>query len=266
MQRTKNLENPENLIVSIQVSLDGFSFYIKNKEHQCVEAKSIAFARSLSPEKALSEIKKIIEATPNLQQNFEEVVVVYVNELFTVVPQALFDEKHLTDYLKFNTKILKTDFIVYDELETLELVNIYVPYANINNFFFDHFGTFTYFHSQSILLKNTLALASTQTAEVFVHVRPNSLSVIAYQEKKLLLSNQFNFDTPQDFVYYILFCYEQLQLNPEIHPLVLSGAITEEDANYEYIYQYVREVRLVAPETTTPEELKNTILNYPLSL
>ena len=260
----KSLEHPENLIVSIQVSLDGFSFFIKKrKDGLCIESKSFDFKNVHTPQRALEEIQKIFEATPSLNQAFEEVIVLYANELFTVVPKALFDENKLTDYLKFNTKILKTDFIVYDEIEALDLVNIYVPYTNINNFFFDHFGTFTYYHSQSILLNSILSNTQNKQAEVFVHFEKTSLTLIAYQGQKLLLSNQFKFETPQDCIYYILFCYEQLQLDPEVHQLTLSGKISEDDANYKLIYDYVREVVL---NNNSKEDHQSSFLKYQLGL
>ena len=261
-----NLVNPENLIVSIQVSLDGFSFYIKDTAADAIiDSQEYFFENLNTPQKTLEKIQNIFTTTPSLNQEFKDVVVIYANELFALVPKVLFDEQNLTDYLKFNTKILKTDFIVYDELEALDLVNVYVPYTNINNFFFDHFGTFTYYHSQSILINSILGQAKpSDNPEVFVQVGHQSLDLICYQGQKLLLNNHFKYETPEDFVYYILFCFEQLNLNTETTKLWLNGAITEEDANYKLVYDYVRNIDFHISENSST--LKNSFLQYNLSL
>ena len=244
------LVNSELNILSIQVSLDGFSFYIhSDNSNEPIHAEHFAYKNVTTAEQALIEIQQLFENSAILHNSFSNVAVVYANELYTIVPKQLFDPKNLTDYLKFNTKILKTDFIVYDELESLDLINIYVPYTNINNFFFDHFGTFTYYHSQSILIKNILE-DSTVTAEP--------------QGKSLLLSNHFKYTTDADFVYCILFCLEQLALNPEEIKVSFKGFIDTEDSKYQLIYTYVRNVEIV--ETVEENQLNYAYLKYNLNL
>jgi len=65
------------------------------------------------------------------------------------------------------------------------------------------------------------------------------------QNQKLLLFNSFEYKTPEDFIYYILFTAEQLQLNPENFQLELLGTIQEEDAYYKIAFQYIRNVSLL---------------------
>ena len=263
---TNSLVNPELYTLSIQVSLDGFSFYIndattKNNTYH----HEYTFENAHTVEQTLIEIQKIFETTALLQNSFKNVIVVYVNELFTLVPKSHFTQKNITDYLKFNTKILKTDFIVYDELESLDLINVYVPYTNINNFFFDHFGTFTYYHSQSILIKNKLEQATNSIVpEVFVQVNKKSIDVLAYQNRKLLLSNHFQCETEEDFTYYILFCYEQLSFDPQEVTLKLCGTIDLNDSRYKMIYEYIRTVTI--ENNPEEEQLNNSFLQYNLSL
>ncbi|PHQ30377.1 DUF3822 family protein [Leeuwenhoekiella nanhaiensis] len=264
MLMNKNLQDPENHKLSIQVSLDGFSFCIKTiSDSRLVDSERFHFEHIHSPEQALVKIKEVFSTLPQLNNTFQEVVVVYDNELFTIVPEYLFDQNNLADYLKFNTKILKTDFTVYDELEALKLINVYIPFSNINNFFFDHFGTFTFYHSQTVFLKSVLSdtNASENVKEVFVHVSKTSIALIARKNDQLLLNNRFNYENAADCVYYILYCYEQLQLDPEINPIILKGSITENDEVYKLIYDYIRHVGI---EQTAIESnlLKNTYLQY----
>ena len=264
MRMNKNIQDPENHILSIQVSLDGFSFYVKNdSDSTCIESDSFPFDHIQAPEQALIKIKEIFAALPLLNNTFKEVVVIYDNELFTLVPESLFDQNNLADYLKFNTKILKTDFTVFDELDDFKLINVYIPFSNINNFFFDHFGTFTFFHSQTVFLSSILSSEDQNDGvkQVHVHISETSIAVIAHKNDQLLLNNRFNYENAADCVYYILYCYEQLQLDPEVNPIVLHGIVSENDAIYNLIYDYIRNVRIEQANTQSTA-LKNTYLQY----
>ena len=264
---TKNLVNPENHILSIQVSLDGFSFYIKNDTTKAVvESGNFQFEHSRSPEQALIELKAIFSDLALLNNTFKEVIVIYDNELFTIVPKALFDQDKLADYLKFNVKLLHTDFTVFDELPEYELFNVYLPFSNITNFFFDHFGSFTYYHSQSIFLKTILRQSKEEENKAMhIHLSKNTLAILANKGETLLLNNKFSYTNTADCLYYILYCYEQLQLDPEITPVTLYGCISAEDPIFKLIYDYVRHVNLGNPEGHL-QELNSSYLHYLINL
>ena len=98
--------------MSIQVSLSGLSFFVLNKMTSNIEyLDSVNFDKKLSPNELLDKLIHSFNSTPILNQEFSKVFVIHSNELATVVPKPLFDETNLIDYLKFNSKILKTDFI-----------------------------------------------------------------------------------------------------------------------------------------------------------
>ena len=42
-------------------------------------------------------------------------------------------------YLKYSIKVLENDFVTFDELNNCDIVNVYIPFVNINNFLIDQF-------------------------------------------------------------------------------------------------------------------------------
>ena len=242
-----NLEENSNYNkLSIQVSLDGFSFYANNKERAIEPAKGyISFKEKHSPVSALEEISVFFNENPLFEAKYRDVEVVYSNELYTVVPASLFDKDNLTEYLKYNVKLLQTDFIAYDELEAHELVNIYIPYTNINNYFFERFGSFTYNHSASVLIDKVLN-SSTDLAEprLTAHFNESTFDLVIVKGEKLLLANTFAYHKPEDVLYYILFCIEQFSLNADKNMLHVAGNITQEDAKFALLYKYIRHIKI----------------------
>ena len=61
-------------------------------------------------------------------------------------------------------------------------------------------------------------------------------------KSKLLLYNTFEYNTNEDFIYYILFVLEQLNLNPETINLVFLSDVIENDELHSIAYKYIRNV------------------------
>lgn len=236
--------NLNNLELSIQLSLSGLSFCILNKDsNTIIEVKELRFEKRLNPFEVLDELKVLFENESTLNNSFTNVTIVHNNDLSTLVPEALFNKNHVADYLKFNSKILKSDFIAYDSILENSSVNVYVPYININNYIYDKFGTFIFKHISSVLIDSILRIEKASTTpKVYIHVSLNHFEIIIIKEGKLELYNTFVYNSKEDFIYYILFTAEQLNLNPETLNLVFIGDITEDDEIYNIAYKYIRNI------------------------
>ncbi len=248
--RTRSID-PNNLYethLSIQLSLDGFSFCIVDKSYDLVQ--KVAYREfeetAGSPEDLLSKVRGVFDQEKLLQHQFGSVNVTHVNELSSLVPRSLFDKNRLKDYIRYSSMTYDNDYIVYDEIEGQELVNVYIPYVNVNNFLLDRFGSFEYSHFSSVLVSNLLnTYKFSEHPHLFVHLERSRMYVVGISESKLQLYNSFGYRTKEDFVYYILFVAEQLGMDPESFELILSGWIDKESELYKLAYVYVRNVSLI---------------------
>ena len=234
--------------LSIQFSLDGFSFCIYNavtKELQ--HFTSYLFDNMIpTPELLLSKIEELFSQDSILNQEFEKVTIIHQNNLSTLVPATLFKEEELKLYLDYNIKTLSNDFIAFDNLSQLEIKNVYIPYININNFFFQKFGEFEYKHHSTVLIDKLILHAKNNTEkQFFVNVTASNFDIVVIENSKLLFYNLFSFNTKEDFIYYILFTAEQLKLNPEEFLLSFIGDIEKDSEIYKITYQYVRNVKFI---------------------
>jgi hypothetical protein len=255
-QKTSNISKNIHNRLSVQVSLTGLSFLVKD----LITEKTLYFTEkdignSPTAEELLLEIDTIIIENDMLQSKFDEVVVLYSNNVYTAVPSSLFDETKASEYLKFNSKILSNDFIAFDQIESNNMVVVYIPYVNINNYFFDRFGSFQYYHAVSVFLMDLLhPTKHSLNTKMHLNVQKEQLDVIILKEDKLLLCNSFLFKTSEDFIYYILFCLEQLRLNPDTIPVILSGSVEKDDLNYKMLYRYIRNISFIEDTTNTPNQ------------
>ncbi len=232
--------------LSIQISLNGLSFCCRDLLSQSITTyKAIDFKtypKNYSIEECLW--KSFLDEN-ELTQSYDEVLVLHDNMLNTFVPIPLFDEAYKGSYLQYNTKVFETDYFTFDPIKKYDMVNVYVPYVNINNYLIDQLGSFEYLHSASILVTKLLENSKNEEAiTMFVHFMHNHFEIVVIQNQRLLLFNTFEFNTPDDFIYYLLFTAEQLQLNPETVQINLLGAISEASELYKIAYRYIRNVAL----------------------
>jgi hypothetical protein len=232
--------------LAIQVSLNGMSFCVTNTlSNQPEVLQNIHFEHFQKNSNIENVFETVFNDNPELIQKYDDIVIIHNNNLSTFVPTALFDSEFIGSYLQYSTKVFETDFITFDEISTYQMNTVYIPYVNLNNFFIDKFGTFDFKHSSSILVSKLLDLSKNiDEKKMFVHLNSNHFELIVVQNQQLLFYNSFDYKTPEDFIYYLLFTAEQLQLNPENFKLELLGAVNQEDKFFQIAFKYVRNTSL----------------------
>lgn len=243
-QKINTVNKLTNQELSIQLSLSGLSFCILQRDTNIISTlKEVPFEKRLNPLEVQDQLEHLFNTEEALQDSFSKVFLIHENELSALVPKPLFNEECLADYLKFNSKILKSDFITFDDIEINDSVNVYVPYVNINNFIYDKFGAFTFKHFSTILIQQILLIEkNTETPKVYVHLNSNHFEIIIVEKGKLILYNTFEYTSKEDFIYYVLFTAEQLKLNPETLNLTFIGNVIKHDDFYNIAYKYIRHV------------------------
>lgn len=243
----KNITEKNYKKLSVQISLNGLSYCSKDLLNgNIIKFGNVDFENYPKNFTIENCIWKSFLEHDELTKSYDEIVVLHENNLNSFVPRALFDEDYKGSYLQYNTKIFETDFFTYDALDNHEMVNVYVPYVNVNNYLIDQFGSFEYKHFSSVLVGKLLQLSKNDEAKtMYIHVSKHHFEIVVIQNQKLLLYNSFEYRTAEDFIYYILFTAEQLYMNPENFKLRLSGMIQENDNLFSRAYRYVRNIEFI---------------------
>jgi hypothetical protein len=80
--------------------------------------------------------------------------------------------------------------------------------------------------------------------KVYANISTDHFEIVVVNKGELILYNTFEYTTKEDFMYYLLFTTEQVQLNPETFNLIFIGDIDSKDELYITAYKYVRFVFL----------------------
>ncbi|WP_343486714.1 DUF3822 family protein [Allomuricauda sp. d1] len=235
--------------LSIQVSLNGLSFCVIDTITDTVtNSGKVRFKAPSTPYLVQKELKSLLEDKDVIGRTYTDISVVHKNNLFALVPKDLFDENELPNYLKMNTKLLAHDHIVFDEISTLDIINVYVPLVNVNNYLFSLFGEFEFKHSGTVLIQTLVSQKNTSRDPVcYAYLTERTIEVVILKQKRLLFYNHFQYHTKEDFLYYILFTFEQLELDAETTALKMFGQVEEDDAVFKLCQDYISKVAVFVP-------------------
>ena len=232
-----NSKNKDNYIMTIQYYLDGLSFVV----FDTAENKFIALKHYHTTEKniPLETLLSELQEKESLKlDEFKSVNVLIDNNTNTFVPKDFYQEEIKERYLTIlnvNNSNVATDIIEND------IINVYASQDNIH-FLNDNVNVY---HSSSILIKKLIKEFSSRNPETraFVNVKNNSYELIILNNDKLIFHNYFNFNTKEDFLYFILFTFDQLNIDNESIHLYFIGFIEEKSAVIELCSRYIRNIR-----------------------
>lgn len=244
--RKNSTLNKSHKELSIQLGLSGLSFCILDGSTKKIHSlDTIELENTTVPEDLIAHLENWFNKPENQDMIFEKVVAIHENELSAVVPKPLFNESNLSDYLKYNVKILENDYLSYDAIDQHEIYNVYVPFTNVNNYLFDKFGDFEYKHASSILIETLVNQAKKgDKPTLYAYISRTHFEIITTDQKQLILYNTFSYHQKEDFIYYLLFTIEQLNLNPEKVTVYLLGLIDQQSELYQIAYQYILDVKI----------------------
>ncbi|BAO56665.1 hypothetical protein NMS_2656 [Nonlabens marinus S1-08] len=219
---------------------DGLSFYIHTTD-QILSAINKQFKHSSNPIEILKSVEDCFAKESELNQDFDQVKLIYHHDIFTLVPKELFKESHAADYLKYNTRLLQTDTLSVDEeLSDTGANLVYVAYSNINNYFYEKYGSYSYFHYSALVLQQLGKLGD----GLFIEVMPSHFYLTIYKEGKLIAHNLFQHEQIEDILFYTLYAAEQNQLDPELFRLTIIQEVQDQEL-FDLLYTYVREVSFI---------------------
>ncbi len=237
-------ESASKYILSIKVSLDGFTYCVFDYENKKnLSLQSFSF-QDLNDYYELC--RKIDEITNNiywLKYPFKSVNIVFNNQRSTLIPNPLFDdaEKHL--YLNFNQDFEKGESVEYDRLKLADACNIYTIPHILKSKLKLIFKSCRIRHFSSTFIESILHQHNQNNGEqLFISVQRFHLNLVVLKDKQFLFHNSFHFQTIEEFIYYILFVLDQLKINKKVSTTLL-GDIDQNIALFDEIKKVLKNVK-----------------------
>ena len=228
--------------------MDGFSFALLNiREQKYIALENYDIQNCTNYSELAEQIDRIISQQELLQQNFASVSLSIENALSTLTPKEIYSSEKGSVILGFNQALLKNEQESSDWLASVQAYNSYIIHQELERCFNKHFPNHGYKHHSSVLIESLLHQFKLQeNATIYISVQNKYFEMLVLEGRKLKFFNSYRYHTAEDLIYYLLFACEQLGLNPDQIPLVITGEIEEESEVYKLIYKYIRNISFVS--------------------
>lgn len=265
-------EYAENLILSILLGVDSFSFSVINSKNVVLVYHEYEWnlANIQSP-------SEIISLANEIRRDFlyDAQFVTYTFQIipgfFTFIPARLFDEHNIDVYLEHLTGKGEDTIAKYIEIVDLDLVIIYKEL-----YFQQHLSQLLYPDKSFLpVFKAILPFLMQQDihdTHIFCRISKNSLIVFIYRDKFFQFSNQFYCHQISDFQYFILLVCNQFQLNPALETLYIWGDGDEESevvVSLKSLFSRIKFLNaqwVISPDTKTRIISESKVLEHLLNI
>ncbi|MEX1189335.1 MAG: DUF3822 family protein [Bacteroidia bacterium] len=211
-------------------------------------------ANSYNRVKPHEAIARILQTHALTRLPFKKVEVIPVTNSWTLIPADLYEESALRDMLALGSEIQLEDPVGADTLAGGSLKIAYSWPAVWKSIIENQFEDARVRHYAGVLAGLLLRSNNRETI-LHAHVHGFQVDLLGLFEGKPVLFNSYYFQSPEDFLYYVVLAYDQLGFNREMIPLQLMGEIEEGSAIYQICFKFIRTIQFMnrLGNSTVPE-------------
>lgn len=236
-----DLEKTREYIISIQVSLGGFSFSIIHADEKRLLALKYSPV-TISNEQFISRrFNEWLESENLLQQTYKDTRFITASEKFTLVPETLFNQHRKIDIIYPVLDVNATEQIRENNIEKCEASLLFAVPSQLETSL--NHGNFL--HPVKLLIENRPEIQTRNG--LILWFNSGGCYLILYNTKQILLANHFKITHENDVIYYVLSTLKQLGVAPGNTELHIAGEKAEKESLRDLLQKYFASTNLLQP-------------------
>lgn len=234
--------------LSIRSSSGGLSFCVLDP----VINTYIAFAHIPFVDKSIDSIKtqEVLLKEELLQMPYKKVFFLYESPKATLVPSALYDAGKHTEIFGLNHEFDNDIELVSQKIKMADAWNLFSIPRFMYHLVKTQFDTISFFQHYSPFVESCLISSQNNEEKNIMHigVHDNFFDLVVLESRKMKLCNSYAYSNVNDFIYFVLFAFEQLKLSPENTSVQIHGLHDRQNPLYKELKNYLRKTN-IAPVT-----------------
>ena len=240
-------DNVNNYNLSILCGVDSLYYCISDEANEALVLKKFDLFKTITFESEITfaaTLNNIWESDSILSLPFRSIHIAFIHPHYTIIPNKLYQASNKASYLtplKKETNLPEL-YQVNDLAIDAKLI-FSLPQTAVAFFENKYQKGIHYYNSFTPLLNGILKeMQQLNDKHIWLNVHPRTLQIALFDGKSLIFSNQFPFQSENDFLYYVLLVYNQFKLDPELIPVHISGQLVKESAIHKKLYRYIRNI------------------------
>jgi hypothetical protein len=220
---------------------------IDPKENRVLLLEDYVLPALDSHKELLHVLVQLFDAHALLRAGFWKRIKVSVkNQKFVQVPNALFSEDCLADYLKFNAPLdLREESLLAINNPLADAKTVFAVSKDLQDWLLSIYPTNPpiFVHQSAALIEGILKFSENRNDEaLYIYVDRFKLHILSCTKGKLIYYNQFVIKQFSDYVKYIMLVMKSLNLNQHTSQVILWGYIGKNSPHYQEFYKYINNV------------------------
>lgn len=242
---TFDIDHLHHYTLSLQISQFHFKFCIIDSLHQrCMLVEDYIFENPQTIYEYTKQLELLYEDHWLLKAGFWKSVKLSVKNLkFSLVPASLFDAEYAPDYLNFVAQLDNNDELYHFKHNSNDMVNVFVAEKHITDWFKSKYPgkNLEVFHHTSLFIEAILQNNAKHSDRcMHVNVELGMMTIVVKSGFKIEFCNSYRYKTANDLLYFIMFAFDELNLDTNTLPIILAGNIKENSEQTEKLSKYIR--------------------------
>lgn len=256
-----NYVNPQinNIVkqeISIQISLNGFSFLIKAQEtKQCLLFKYFEFRNIILIDELIRKVENIVVRESIFTNTYSKAKLFYISQKATLVPEEFFNPEYLKKYFEFSHSLDELDELHYNYISPLNSYNVFSIPNYLTGIFYKLLPNIEFDQQSSTLIQYGLEKLSPAKTYIVIGINKSFFDIEIFEEGKLILSNSFQFANTMDFIYFVLYTCKQLKIDLNNIELITLGETLKNKAIINELRKHF--AKMNTPKLEVPFMCKN---------
>ena len=215
----------------------------KSNTHIAVAEKS--FENKVNPKGFhLANFTKALKTCPvRISKQYGKVSISIANTYFSLVPKALFEKESIHSYIELNTNPKESYDYRHQILEKEGVVICYALPKNLKDWIKKVFPSAKLTHEIAVVIESVLRdFYSLSEDRIVINIHKDYFDIVFLSKGKLELANSFHFSEKEDLLYYVLFSFEQIGINPNLIEVFLVGDIKKGSEEHQILFKYIKNI------------------------
>ncbi len=248
VDETLDLNRAQSYRLSIQFSLNGFSFSILD----LVRGKYIllnhsSFQDNQSYEQKGDKVREIIQSSSYLQADYKDITALIINPKSVLIPETFFNQQDLKTYFEFNHDLHELEELHFNHIKGIHAYSVYPLPNPVSNVLTEKYDKISFYHQSVPIIDYAMFSARSSKTHVLLSIYEGFMDIAILNQKKLFLYNSFFWSTPEDMLYFLLYAYKRLNLDVKENELYITDHFEKTRILEKLVKPYIHKVHFQKP-------------------
>ena len=227
--------------ISLEMSDEGIRYAIMDtirRKYIALRCEPFDLSPGLSRE---DQLKKYLERDIYFNGNYKSAGLIYATMNSALIPNSLYGEENKEKLFRFTNPLAENQLLITNRPATIDATLIFSLPAGINRITEGHKIDFKLLHHSIPFIEKSARDAKNDPGRPIVsaQVFPGFLDVVVFKNGNFELFNSFRYKSVSDLVFYILYVFEQVEINPAKGSICLSGCVEDDSGTADELRKYI---------------------------